>query len=95
MYRKLMADRAAKLICSTPEFDDLVAEIGLSSHTNGITDAIDRAKLRAELDSIIAHLYGLSKFEFAHVLSIFPIVPQPTKDTAFQAYRDIDRLGDN
>ncbi|MCY7407387.1 MAG: ATP-binding protein, partial [Alkalinema sp. CAN_BIN05] len=83
-----IVDRAAKLICTTPEFDDLAAEVGLSSHTNGITDAIARAKLRAELDGIIAHLYGLTEFEFAHILSTFPIVPQPTKDAALQAYRD-------
>ena len=83
-----IVDRAAKLICTTPDFDDLAAEVGLSSHTNGATDPIERAHLRAELDGIIAHLYGLTEFEFAHILSTFPIVPQPTKDAALQAYRD-------
>jgi hypothetical protein len=86
-----IVDRAAKLICTTPEFDDLAAEVGLSSHTHGITDPIERAKLRAELDGTIAHLYGLTEFEFAHILTTFPIVPQPTKDAALQAYRDYDR----
>jgi hypothetical protein len=83
-----IVDRAAKLICTTPEFDDLAAEVGLGSHTNGITDEIDRARLRAELDGIIAHLYHLTEPEFTHILSTFPIVPQATKDAALQAYRD-------
>ena len=83
-----IVDRAAKLICTTPEFDDLAAEVGLGNHTNGVTDEIARAKLRAELDGIIAHLYHLTEVEFAHILSTFPIVPQATKDAALQAYRD-------
>jgi hypothetical protein len=33
-----------------------------------------RAKLRAELDGIYAHLYGLSRDDFAYVLGTFPIV---------------------
>ena len=74
-----IVDRAAKLICTTPDFDDLAAEVGLSSHTNGATDPIERAKLRAELDGIIAHLYGLTESEFAHILTTFPIVPESTK----------------
>jgi hypothetical protein len=84
-----IVDRAAKLICTTPEFDDLAAEIGLGSHTNGTTDETERAKLRAELDGIIAHLYHLTEPEFTHILSTFPIVPQTTKDAALQAYRDL------
>jgi Putative DNA-binding domain/Eco57I restriction-modification methylase len=84
-----IVDRAAKLICTTPEFDDLAAEVGLGSHTNGTTDETDRAKLRAELDGIIAHLYHLTEPEFTHILSTFPIVPQATKDAALQAYRDL------
>jgi Alw26I/Eco31I/Esp3I family type II restriction m6 adenine DNA methyltransferase len=86
-YQQIV-DRAAKLICTIPEFDDLAAEVGLGSHTNGVTDEIARANLRAELDGIIAHLYNLTEVEFAHILSTFPIVPQETKDAALQAYRD-------
>lgn len=84
-----IVDRAAKLICTTPEFDDLAKEVGLGNHTNGVTDETERAKLRAELDGIIAHLYHLTESEFAHILSTFPIVPQATKDAALQAYRDL------
>jgi hypothetical protein len=30
--------------------------------------------LRNELDAIIAHLYGLSRADFAHILNTFPFV---------------------
>nr|WP_255447807.1 hypothetical protein [Picosynechococcus sp. PCC 11901] len=71
-----IVERAAKLICTTPEFDDLAAEVGLSSHKNGVTDEAERGKLRAELDGIIAHLYGLTESEFTHILSTFPSLPK-------------------
>lgn len=86
-YSSEMIDRAAKLICTTPEFDDLAAEVGLGSHINGVTDEAERAKLRAELDGMIAHLYGLTEAEFRHILSTFPIVPAETKQAALEAYR--------
>jgi hypothetical protein len=84
-----IVDRAAQLICTTPEFDDLAAAVGLGSHQNGSTDPSDRAQLRAELDGIIAHLYHLTEPEFAHILSTFPIVPDTTKHAAIEAYRAI------
>jgi hypothetical protein len=89
-FQKIVT-RAAKLICTTPEFDDLAAEVGLGSHTNGITDEVQRAQLRAELDGIIAHLYHLTETEFAHILQTFPIVPEATKIMALNAYRDVER----
>jgi hypothetical protein len=82
-----IVERAAKLICTTPEFDDLAQEVGLGSHHNGITNETERAKLRAELDGMIAHLYNLTETEFTHILSTFPIVPEPTKQAALEAYR--------
>ncbi|MBD2564678.1 MULTISPECIES: Eco57I restriction-modification methylase domain-containing protein [Nostoc] len=87
-----IVQRAAKLICTTPEFDELAQEVGLGSHTNGVTDASERAKLRAELDGIIAHLYGLTEAEFAYILTTFPIVPEQIKQDALIAYRDFAPL---
>lgn len=84
-----IVERAAKLICITPEFDELAQKVGIGSHQNGVTNETERGKLRAELDGIIAHLYGLTKTEFTHILSTFPIVPEPTKQAALQAYRDL------
>jgi hypothetical protein len=89
-FRKIV-ERAAKLICITPEFDDLAAAVGLGSYNNGITDEVQRAQLCAELDGIIAHLYHLTETEFAHILQTFPIVPEATKIMALNAYRDVER----
>jgi len=86
-----IVERAARLICTTPEFDDLAREVGLKSHKQGATDPAERARLRAELDGLIAHLYGLSEEEFAYILTTFPLVPQGVKDAARQAYRDVER----
>jgi len=113
-----IVERAAKLICTTPEFEDLWAAVfphpltpslkggeGGQDHPlspslgeecrvranegRGVTDEAERAKLRAELDGIIAHLYGLTETEFVHILSTFPLVPEDTKQAALQAYREL------
>jgi hypothetical protein len=81
--------RAARLICTTPEFDDLAKEVGLKSHKDGATDPSERARLRAESDGMIAHLYGLTEDEFAYILTTFPLVAQSTKDAALQSYKDV------
>ena len=86
-----VAGRAARLICTTSEFDGLAKEVGIGSHKKGVTDALERSRLRAELDGLIAHLYGLTESEFAHILGTFPIVAEPVKQAARNAYRDADR----
>jgi hypothetical protein len=43
-------------------------------------DAARRSQLRAELDALYAHLYGLSREELAYILETFPIVKR--KDEA-------------
>lgn len=83
--------RAARLICAAPEFDALAAEVGLGDHTAGATDSAERARLRAELDGLIAHLYGLTEDEFAHILGTFPLVDEAVKVAARNAYRDVER----
>ena len=40
----------------------------------GATETAVRQQLRDELDAIIAHLYGLSRADFAHILTTFPLV---------------------
>lgn len=87
----LIVHRAARLTCTTPEFDDLAKAVGLKSHRDGATDLAERARLRAELDGLVAHLYGLSEAEFVHILGTFPLVPQSVKVAAHNAYRDVER----
>ncbi len=86
-----IASRAAKLTCTTPEFDDLAKSAGLGSYKNGVTDPEARAQLRAEIDGLVAHLYGLTEEEFAHVLGTFPVVPEPVREAARNAYRAVAR----
>ena len=82
-----IVERAAKLICTTPEFDDLAKEVGLESHENGVTDEAERQTLRAELDAIVAHLYGLTEDEFAYILTTFPLVSDAVKTETLEAFR--------
>ena len=84
---KTVVKRAAKLVCVSPEFDVLAKDVGLRGSQDGVTDEKERARLRAELDGLVAHLYGLSEDEFAHVLASFPIVQQRERDAALAAYR--------
>jgi len=90
-YFNEIVERAAKLICITPEFDELAQEVGLGSHKRGVTNEVERGKLRAELDGMIAHLYGLTEEEFVYILTTFPIVPEPVKVATINAYRDVER----
>lgn len=87
-YRALV-ESAARLICTTPEFDDLARAVSIS--LPGATDPAERATLRAEIDAIVAHLYGLTEDEFAHILTTFPLVSDVVKRAAQNAYRDIAR----
>jgi hypothetical protein len=84
-----IVQRAAKLICTTPEFDDLSRQVGMSSHKDGATGTAQRAILRAELDGLVAHLYGLSEEDFSYILQHFPLVQQTQKEAALAAYKAI------
>ena len=86
---RLIVNRAAHLTCTTPEFDDLAQAVSLKSHQDGATDPAERARLRAELDGLVAHLYGLTETEFAHILSTFPLVSTAVKVDALNAYRRV------
>lgn len=86
-----LVGRVARLTCTTEEFDQLAKRVGLKSHKQGATDPLERARIRAEIDGLVAHLYGLTEDEFAHVLRQFPIVPEPIKTDALNAYRAVQR----
>jgi hypothetical protein len=88
---KPIIERAAKLICTTEEYADLWEETMQTKWSEKVaaTNEYERNKLRAELDGIIAHIYGLTEEEFTYILSTFPIVPQPQKVAVQNAYRDV------
>lgn len=62
-FRSLAA-RAGRLVSITPEIQ--LAEPAL--------DLGERARLRAEIDAIVAELYGLSPAEFGYILTTFPLL---------------------
>lgn len=84
---------AAQLICTTPAFDGLAQALGYASAAAvGVTDPAARAALRAQLDGLIAHVYGLDEAEFQHILSTFPLVAQEVKTAALEAYKNLVSL---
>jgi hypothetical protein len=85
--RALIADRVARLICTTSAYDGLAKDAGLRDHRDGVTDPAERARLRAELDGLVAHLYCLTEAEFAHILGTFPLVSDGAKAAALREYR--------
>ena len=86
-----VVQRAVRLTCTSPEFDGLVSTAGWKIQLAGPADRVERARLRAELDGLVAHLYSLSEEEFTHILATFPLVPEPVKQAARNAYRDVER----
>lgn len=84
---KSIVARTARLICTTSEFDGLAKSVGMSNHKDGATSATERARLRAELDALVAHMYGLTEEEFSYILTGFPLIDQAVKNAALTAYR--------
>jgi Alw26I/Eco31I/Esp3I family type II restriction m6 adenine DNA methyltransferase len=88
-YFEEIVEKAAKLICISEEFDELAKEVGIGSHKNGVTEETERAKIRAKLDAIVAHLYELTPTEFQHILTTFPLVSESVKIATLKAYQNL------
>lgn len=84
-----LVERAAKLICTTEEFADLWKEVMGTKWTKSsrVTEEKERMQLRAEMDAIVAHLYGITEEEFIHILGTFPIVKEDVKKLTLQEFR--------
>jgi len=99
-YFAPLVERAARLICTTPEFDDLAREVNLTPNPSpngegskyGVTEAAERARLRAEIDGMVARLYGLTEAEFSHILGTFPLVADSVKAAALEEFRKLTPL---
>ena len=75
---------------ATAEFDDRLKEIfgpRATHRTHGQRTPAGRARIRAELDGLVAHLYVLTEPEFTHILGTFPLVAEETKASALAAFR--------
>lgn len=71
-----LVPRAARLTCTRAAFGDLwQAVMGEGwDESKGTVDPGERQRLRDEIDAIVAHLYGLSREDFEHILGTFPLV---------------------
>lgn len=66
--RKRLREEAQTL---TPEWGP---HCGVHDRLPDRRDTGDRAQLRAEIDAYVAHLYGLSRDDFAYILDTFPVL---------------------
>ncbi|MGH9418702.1 MAG: Eco57I restriction-modification methylase domain-containing protein, partial [Thermoanaerobaculia bacterium] len=81
-----IALRSARLICTRPEFDDLAREAGISRDERSTAPEI-RATTRAEVDAIVAHVYGLTEADLQHMLAAFPLVAEDVKTRVLETFR--------
>jgi hypothetical protein len=86
-----IARRVGKLFRGIPGFAGLLDALALPAANDEEVSATESAQLRAEIDGLVAHLYGLTELQFAHVLSTFPLVGDPAKTAARNAFRDVER----
>lgn len=66
--RRRLRDEAKSL---TPEWGP---HCGVHDRLPDRRDTGNRAQLRAEIDAYVAHLYGLSRDDFAYILDTFPVL---------------------
>jgi hypothetical protein len=71
--RRRLRDEAKNL---TPEWG---THCGVHDRLPDRRDTGDRAQLRAEIDAYVAHLYGLSRDDFAYILDTFPVLKKKEK----------------
>lgn len=89
-----LVERAARLICTTPEFAALWEEVMPTpwTATSGVTDEAGRNRLRAEIDAIVATLYGLTTEEFTYILTTFPLVADAQKAATLTEFSKLQAM---
>ncbi len=91
-----LVERAARLVGTAAEFDELLAEVfgkNATHQTHGVTDPQDRLTLRAQIDALVARLYNLTIPEFQHILTTFPLVDESVKSQTLNTYHELVKLG--
>jgi hypothetical protein len=84
-----LVELAARRICRTPEFTALW-ESALGTFwfpPPAATDPAERTRLAAEIEGRMAHLYGLTEEELAHILATFPAIEEEVRVATLGAYR--------
>jgi hypothetical protein len=70
-YFEEIVIRAAKLICTSIEYNDLAKVVGLSGYEQGVTDQEKRQLIQNQIDAYIAVIFGLTRDELIYILSTF------------------------
>jgi hypothetical protein len=73
---RFLIQATLRLTCFTAEFAPLWEQLMGEAwqETSGVRDMQERARLRAEIDAVVANLYGLSEHDYAYILSTFPLL---------------------
>jgi hypothetical protein len=53
---------------------------------HGLTSETDRSLARAQIDAMVAKLYGITKPELQHILAQFPLVDSQQKEMVLRVY---------
>lgn len=85
VFRALVL-RSAKLMCTREDFAELAEQANIAVE-DALTDPTGRAKARAEIDAIVAHLYGITDEELQHILKSFPHVDAGVKEHVLETFR--------
>jgi hypothetical protein len=88
-FFKEIASRVARVTCTTSEYDTFARECGLECSSLSYEK---RLEIIAEIDALVAHLYGLEENEFRHVLSTFPIVPEEVKKMTLKKFTELSYM---
>jgi len=86
-----LVELAARLTCTTPDLADLwQGAVGTFWFTEGAAvEPAERERLGAEIDGRVAHLYGLTEEELAHVLTSAPGMEAEGREAVLAAYRGL------
>ncbi len=92
LYFDAIVPRAARLTCTRAEFADLWRGVMGEDwdESSGATDPTERQLIRDEIDAIVAHLYGMSRADFDHILGTFPLVFPDTEEGWAKRYALLD-----
>jgi Alw26I/Eco31I/Esp3I family type II restriction m6 adenine DNA methyltransferase len=77
-----IARKTAQLVATTDEFGRLEKELGI----RGIKSENERNLARAQLDVMVAKLYGVTKEELQYILTKFPNVDEKQKELTLTQY---------
>ena len=88
--REIVRDHVLRLTYTAHDMRPFARDLGCDGEPF-TWDAEERRHLRARLDALYFHLYGLSREDAAYVLDTFPIVRRQD-ETAFGSYRTRDMV---